>query len=344
MTVRQRESAKTSSPNSKEKPTSKENGNEKPAGPKPFRGRFNPKLQKRPERTGDGTWLDHQAWTKIVIAGMIGIIVYFTIHRPANHETPLAKQSEFLNGKRSQNTVCPPAYKVEIQNLGNEKCIPKRCGRAVNDGLISDKDAHALLKIAKTGLSKGGSDGGASIVDLHSGALSRGPHFVNLYKKYPDIYKPNDFAVYKRVKDQVKTYLAEHFEIEPESLYFTHPTFFSRLENKPAQNVHDEYWHVHVDKETYQTFHYTSLLYLTDMGEDFKGGEFVFVDASDKLNRTIEPKLGRLSFFTSGIENKHHVKPITEGVRYALTMGFTCDKSKAIPEIGSEEHRQIIMK
>ena len=74
----------------------------------------------------------------------------------------------------------------------------------------------------------------------------------------------------RRVKDQVKTYIAEHFEIEPESLYFTHPTFFSRLENKPAQNVHDEYWHVHVDKETYQTFHYTSLLYLTDMGEDFK--------------------------------------------------------------------------
>ena len=31
------------------------------------------------------------------------------------------------------------------------ECIPKRCGRAVNDGLISDKDAHALLKIAKTG-------------------------------------------------------------------------------------------------------------------------------------------------------------------------------------------------
>jgi hypothetical protein len=53
------------------------------------------------------------------------------------------------------------------------------------------------LKNKKKGLSKGGSDGGASIVDLHSGALSKGPHFVNLYKKYPDIYKPNDFAVYK---------------------------------------------------------------------------------------------------------------------------------------------------
>ena len=80
----------------------------------------------------------------------------------------------------------------------------------------------------------------------------------------------SNLLFFRRVKDQVKTYIAEHFEIDPESLYFTHPTFFSRLENKPAKNVHDEYWHVHVDKETYQTFHYTSLLYLTDMGEDFK--------------------------------------------------------------------------
>ena len=60
--------------------------------------------------------------------------------------------------------------------------------------------------------------------------------------------------------------------------------------------------------------------------------------------RTIEPRLGRLSFFTSGIENKHHVKRVTSGVRYALTMGFTCDPSKAIPEPGSEEHYKLVMK
>ena len=94
------------------------------SGPKPFRGRFNPKLQKRPERTGDGTWLDHQAWTKIVMAGMIGIIVYFTIHRPANHETPLAKQSEFLNGKRSQNT---PEFLKEGQRLVFKKREDQGC-------------------------------------------------------------------------------------------------------------------------------------------------------------------------------------------------------------------------
>ena len=118
MTVRQRESAKTSTSNKSSNGT--ENTEEKPTSSKPFRGRFNPRFQKRPERTGDGTWLDHQAWTKIVMAGMIGIIVYFTIHRPTNQETPLARQSEFLNGKRSQNSLCPPSYKNEIQKLGNE--------------------------------------------------------------------------------------------------------------------------------------------------------------------------------------------------------------------------------
>ena len=90
------------------------------------------------------------------------------------------------------------------------------------------------------------------------------------------------------------------------------------------------------DKETYPNFHYTSLLYLTDFEEDFKGGEFVFVDGHDKLNRTIEPRLGRVSFFTSGVENKHYVKRVTSGVRYALTLGFTCDATKAIKEPGSE--------
>ena len=118
MTVRQRESAKTSTSNKSSNGT--ENTDEKPTSSKPFRGRFNPRFQKRPERTGDGTWLDHQAWTKIVMAGMIGIIVYFTIHRPTNQETPLARQGEFLNGKRSQNSLCPPSYKNEIQKLGNE--------------------------------------------------------------------------------------------------------------------------------------------------------------------------------------------------------------------------------
>lgn len=44
------------------------------------------------------------------------------------------------------------------------------------------------------------------------------------------------------------------------------------------------------EQKTYETFDYTSLLYLTDYDVDFKGGRFVFID--DKANSTVEPKLG----------------------------------------------------
>ena len=195
----------------------------------------------------------------------------------------------------------------------------------VTDDLIDISEANKLLALAKKGLAKGGGAGGASILDLHSGALSKGEGFTSIYQAFPDLFAPSDFEAYITVKDKVKAAVADHFGIASNSLYLTHPTFFSRLDNRQAKTPHDEYWHVHVDKTTYPEFHYTSLLYLTDHGIDFQGGEFVFVDIHDKLNRTIQPRMGRVSMFTSGIENKHYVSPVTEGTRYALTIGFTCN-------------------
>ena len=101
------------------------------------------------------------------------------------------------------------------------------------------------------------------------------------------------------------------------SLFLTHPTFFSRITNETAKTVHDEYWHPHVDKETYNSFHFTSLLYLGNFSKDFQGGRFVFIDG-DKKNKTnivVEPKKGRVSAFTSGAENLHNVEKVTSGVR-----------------------------
>ena len=85
------------------------------------------------------------------------------------------------------------------------------------------------------------------------------------------------------------------------------------MTDRPPKTVHDEYWHPHVDKvncniksflsnkdanfnlhkwqETYETFHFTSLLYLSDYGSEFQGGRFVFID-KDNFNRTVEPRKG----------------------------------------------------
>ncbi|MPC66587.1 2-oxoglutarate and iron-dependent oxygenase domain-containing protein 3 [Portunus trituberculatus] len=43
--------------------------------------------------------------------------------------------------------------------------------------------------------------------------------------------------------------------------------------------------------ETYESFHYTSLLYLTDYGQEFDGGRFVFIDKDS--NKTVEPRRGK---------------------------------------------------
>jgi len=76
-------------------------------------------------------------------------------------------------------------------------------------------------------------------------------------------------------------------------------------------------------KKQYGTFVYTALLYLSEFGEDFQGGEFVFIDKGK--NQTIIPHPGLLSFFTSGSENVHCVQKVTQGIRYAWTVAFSCD-------------------
>lgn len=113
-------------------------------------------------------------------------------------------------------------------------------------------------------------------------------------------------------------------------MYLTKPTFFSEISNKPARTEHDEYWHVHVDKVTYGSFDYTCLLYLSDYQKDFEGGQFWFENKTSKVG--VEPRLGRLSCFTSGAENAHHIAQVTSGKRFALTVAFSCDADAAIAD------------
>jgi len=293
---------------------------------RPFQGRFNPKSS---DRYG---LVSHKNVAKFVmLVGVVVFILYSNYRRETIHT--MAKVNEVLDKKRHAQFLCAPPYKKEIQDL-EPVCLPAKCGRFIIDELVTVPEAHKLLNLAKKGLAKGGGNGGASILDLHSGALSHGDKFVNLYKTHPDLFTQKDFEIYRSVKDRVKAEVAAHFNLDNSKLYLSHPTFFSELTAVPPSTMHDEYWHPHIDKETYPSFHYTSLLYLADYKKDFTGGRFVFIDEALRANRTVEPKEGRVSAFTSGIENKHYVEPVTGGTRYALTMGFTCDKSKAIKDPG----------
>ncbi|XP_076458088.1 2-oxoglutarate and iron-dependent oxygenase domain-containing protein 3-like [Babylonia areolata] len=269
--------------------------------------------------------------TSLAVSTMIVMLSFYVFRSPltslfTDTEVTLAS-AQVTHDKLRFSVPCSADYKDEQFT----ECKPKQCGRAVTDSLVSQEDAEYLLRVAKRGLSLGGSRGGASILDLHSGALSMGDSFVNIYKIAESPFSEEDFKVYRKVKDHIHRAIAEEFEIPVGKLFLTKPTFFSRMDTTPPHTIHDEYWHKHVDKETYGSFHYTSLLYLTTYAQDFQGGRFVFMDEDGK-NRTVEPRLGRVSFFTSGSENPHFVERLTEGVRYAITVSFTCDPKQAIAD------------
>lgn len=132
--------------------------------------------------------------SRVIVILSLLIIVYFSSNDDKTKS--FAKQSELLAGK-GQIVECSNQYLKELDKY--EGCFPKECKRFVTDKVISGQEAEKLLTIAKRGLALGGSSGGASILDLHSGALSKGQHFINIYKKeeVKNLFTEEDFNLYR---------------------------------------------------------------------------------------------------------------------------------------------------
>ncbi|XP_032358017.1 2-oxoglutarate and iron-dependent oxygenase domain-containing protein 3 [Etheostoma spectabile] len=268
----------------------------------------------------------------VVLCACGGAVWLFLTSLDGDVTETLVRQGELVSPQPRVYTVqCSEDYENYKRYPG---CTPVKCGRAVTDSVVTREEAQVLRRLAERGLALAGSDGGASILDLHSGALSMGKQFVNIYRYFgdqiKDVFTQEDFQLYRNVRERIQAVIAETFGLDPTLMYLTKPTFFSRINSTTAKTQHDEYWHPHIDKVTYGSFDYTSLLYLSDYGTDFTGGRFIFMDQND--NRTVEPRAGRVAFFSSGTENLHRVEKVTWGTRYAITVSFTCDPAHAIAD------------
>lgn len=76
--------------------------------------------------------------------------------------------------------------------------------------------------------------------------------------------------------------------------------------------------------------HFSASVYLNNYNIDFKGGRFIFTD--QQVNRTVEPRKGRVLIYTSGPENRNYIEKVTSGTRYAINIPFTCNKDFALEE------------
>lgn len=210
----------------------------------------------------------YRIWTRLVIVGAVLIIAYFTANKDKERKFATRRESIIL---RAQNVDCSTEYLSEIAEYVS--CVPNKCGRFVTDSLVTEQEANALIDLAKKGLSFGGGSGGVSILDLHSGALSKGENFVNIYtlpeakgflnedalKAYKvNIWRKKNFLFFNHIFEQfdfiqitrrkIAKAISDKFAIDVNAIYLTHPTFISRIDNTTAKTVHDEYWHRHVDK------------------------------------------------------------------------------------------------
>lgn len=95
-----------------------------------------------------------------------------------------------------QKFKCSEEYEKEIQQF--PQCVPKKCGRFVADKLIEPSEADVLLQLAANIIDLAGSAGGASILDIHSGALSYGDKFLNVFQmpKARQMIKSEHLTVY----------------------------------------------------------------------------------------------------------------------------------------------------
>lgn len=215
-------------------------------------------------------------------------------------------------------------YKVDRVQF--KQCAPKHCGRYFTDYVITEPESDFLLNIAKKGLSHGEASGGASVFDIYNKVVSHKKSFISIKDKFQ--LTSDEVAEFNNVINKIKEQIKEKFQIS--NVYLTKPIFFSQMTNKKAETQHDEYWHKHIDKEQYEGFHYTTLIYLNTHHLDFYGGRFYWINAKENTTLSHSPTKGRLSIFTSGSENKHYVEKVKSGVRYAVTIPFTCNEKLAI--------------
>ena len=241
--------------------------------------------------------------------------------QPSPSPSPSSTPSIVL---RSQ-IPCPASY---------PGCRPHTCGRLAIDNIVSPAEADILSSLLTAALNTtGGGSGGVSVLDLASGAVSRGSAFVDLYKVLSSSSSSGlsreALDLYRDVVNRVKGVVAATFEAKRKpkrKLFLSSPTFFSQFEGGVEPSTeHDEYWHTHIDTNVYPHFSYTGLVYLTDPDHDFQGGSFQF-----ESGEPIEARKGRVLVFSSGPENPHHVEPVSSGIRRALTISFSCDPTHSI--------------
>ncbi|KAI9905540.1 hypothetical protein PsorP6_013467 [Peronosclerospora sorghi] len=281
-------------------------------------------------------------WALKLLAVLAGLVVTYYIRQLEKRDFKLIHAARYISRNDVTdylrfNVTCASVKKSDLFVPGCHQEDETMCGRVVMDNFVTPKQVTQLREIAETGMRNRSKLGGPTIMDINSGFVRDSEGLVNIYQpqsrlsneKKPGskLFRKKQFNLYRSVVEMIRQAVMKEFGLK--TLYFSAPTFITRLignESWTPAEIHDEYWHPHVDKENTEHYDYSGLLYLADYNEEFTGGLFSFLDEGTET--VIEPSRGRLVMFTAGAENLHVVRKVETGVRYVLSLWFTCDESK----------------
>jgi len=268
----------------------------------------------------------------MMIMIMMMMIMTVIIAQSSSSSVEIVSSEETLSSPLTVTKAC-----ISNSNYdGSYRCTnpTSSCGRYLLDDFVDNDDVDRLREIAQKGLDYRNGGGtpaaGPTIIDINTGYIRDSNGLINAFANDNNIFDVADFDHYGRIIKKLKTKVEEVFSIQ--DVFFTAPTFITHIRGTAdwePQSIHDEYWHLHVDNNNTEHYHYSGLLYLSTINKDFTGGRLKFYNSDEvTLEQIIEPKAARLLIFSSGRENPHSFERVTFGNRMVLAFWFTCNQKK----------------
>ena len=116
----------------------------------------------------------------------------------------------------------------------NTSSSSSSCDRLIHDDLFSREETDTLLHIALKGMGSASSAGGPTILDLNTGYLRDSESGLkNLFLTHSNLFSPEDFEAYGRIIKKLKGIVESFFGTPENVLFFTAPTFITRLDGNP---------------------------------------------------------------------------------------------------------------
>ena len=227
-------------------------------------------------------------------------------------------------GRAVTNVTCMQpveAFEGSQQLFDDELlAVPLREGRVCRGGVCCDACSRAVQPELAT---RAEVDAFVALLDEVMEPAEEHPHH-NLY--LASCAAAGDVRaslLFVRLIERMRRAIAHEYGLRLASIA-PRTTFVSRITGAADDASRQS---VHADEASWDTFHYSSVLYLSAQRDDFDGGSFAFSDPDPaapggRALSPLSPSRGLAVFFSSGWENMHQVAPVLSGTRFAVPAFF----------------------